>query len=113
MMLLRKLQSSTRAAVRQGRAVAARLVPDCLVPYRRLIRTVLPYTMVKYPRLKNLYRLSVAVNRAGVPGDVVECGVCNGGTAAILASVALRSALPRRLWLFDSFQGLPAPTEQD
>jgi O-methyltransferase len=48
----------------------------------------------------------------GVPGDVVECGVYRGGSAAILGA-ALGQVTERRLWLFDTFEGLPAPSEQD
>jgi O-methyltransferase len=48
-----------------------------------------------------------------IPGDVVECGVYNGGTAAVLARVATHSRLKRTVWLFDSFQGMPRTTEVD
>lgn len=79
--------------------------------YVRLFRTVLPYTMVGLPRLAALARLSRAVEEAGMEGAVVECGTCNGGTAGILAATTARSGRP--VWLFDSFEGLPEPTEED
>jgi hypothetical protein len=44
-------------------------------------------------------------------GDVCEFGVAQGATSALLANeIRLTS---KRLWLFDSFRGLPAPTRQD
>jgi O-methyltransferase len=46
-----------------------------------------------------------------VPGDLVECGVCKGGSAAAL--VAGLDLTDRHVWLFDSFQGLPATTHHD
>jgi hypothetical protein len=46
-----------------------------------------------------------------VPGDVCEFGVAQGATSALLASEIAESS--RRLWLFDSFEGLPKPTSQD
>jgi len=46
-----------------------------------------------------------------VPGDVCEFGVAQGATSALLASELLEG--DRRLWLFDSFEGLPKPTEKD
>jgi O-methyltransferase len=70
-------------------------------------RTVFPYTMVGLPRLRTLDRLVRRVDEEGIPGDVVECGTCNGGTGAILARVACRSPLGRHTWLLDSFAGLP------
>jgi hypothetical protein len=50
-----------------------------------------------------------------LPGDIVECGVWNGGSAAMMgvASAEGQYARPRVMWLFDSFQGLPRPTERD
>ena len=49
-------------------------------------------------------------NQPSIEGDFVECGVARGGSAALLAA-----AMPpgRQIWLFDSFQGLPPPTEKD
>jgi O-methyltransferase len=46
-----------------------------------------------------------------VPGDVCEFGVAQGATSRLLAS-EIRST-DRNLWLFDSFEGLPAPGPQD
>lgn len=45
------------------------------------------------------------------PGDVVEFGVAQGATSALLAN-ELR-ATGCTLWLYDSFEGLPAPAPQD
>ena len=79
----------------------------------RLIRMVLPYSSLLPPRLAALHRLSREIDKRSVPGDVVECGVYNGGSAAVMASVCTRSPLNRRIWLFDSFEGLPRPTRND
>jgi len=46
-----------------------------------------------------------------VPGDVCEFGVAQGATSRLLASEIM--ATDRNLWLFDSFEGLPAPGPQD
>jgi hypothetical protein len=47
-----------------------------------------------------------------VSGDICEFGVAQGATSQILASEILLLN-DRRLWLFDSFEGLPAPTKED
>jgi O-methyltransferase len=80
---------------------------------RRIARLVEPYTLVSRERIRNLYVLSRRIEFERVPGDVVECGVCNGGTAAILAYFATHSVLGRTVWLLDSFQGMPETTERD
>ncbi len=46
-----------------------------------------------------------------LPGDLVECGSFKGGSAVNLSRLA--SWTGRRLHLFDSFEGLPAPKEGD
>ncbi len=46
-----------------------------------------------------------------LPGDVCEFGVAQGATSALIANEI--SPTDKMLWLFDSFQGLPAPTEKD
>ena len=73
------------------------------------------YTMVTNKNLIALYKLVQQVNKMGLPGDIVECGVWNGGSAAIMGVAAQSSHnyKNRRLWLFDSFEGLPRPTEKD
>jgi hypothetical protein len=78
-----------------------------------LFRKIRGYSMLSTERRIALYRLAREVEKRGVPGDVVECGVWNGGSAAILAFAIRHSASGRLLWLFDSFQGLPAPSPED
>ena len=79
----------------------------------RTTRMVLPYTLVSRERIQNLYRLARRIEKERVPGDVIECGVCNGGTAAVLARFASRSSMNRTVWLLDSFQGMPEVTPED
>ena len=44
-------------------------------------------------------------------GDVCEFGVAQGATSALLAN-EIRTT-EKNIWLFDSFEGLPRPTEKD
>jgi O-methyltransferase len=70
-------------------------------------------TMVGPQRIQNLARLAQRIEDERIPGDVVECGVYKGGTAAILARSATHSALARTVWLFDTFQGMPPASAAD
>jgi O-methyltransferase len=67
-----------------------------------------PYTVVDDARLLSLMRLVREADRRQIPGDVVECGVARGGSAAVMAAVT-----SRHCWLYDSCQGLPAPQPVD
>jgi O-methyltransferase len=82
----------------------------CPDPIESLIKKVSPYTMVEPEKIKNLIRLCEYLNQKGVEGDFVECGVCKGGTAAILSKYM---GTGRHLWLYDSFEGLPEATSRD
>jgi O-methyltransferase len=46
-----------------------------------------------------------------VPGDVCEFGVAQGATSRLIANEIM--ANDRKLWLFDSFEGLPEPSPED
>ncbi len=73
------------------------------------------YSMLSTIRLITLYKLIRESERLGVKGDIVECGVWNGGAAAMMAR-SYRDAggrNERTIWLFDSFEGLPPPGEKD
>jgi O-methyltransferase len=76
-------------------------------------KIIRPYTLVGFDPLHNLYALAERIDREQIPGDVVECGVYKGGSAAVLARVATHSRMRRTVWLFDSFQGLPPAAQID
>ena len=82
-----------------------------------LILQLIPrYTKVSVKRLINLYRLVQRTNKLNLPGDIVECGVWNGGSAAMMGVADqddTTSSKVRKLWLFDSFRGLPPPSNKD
>jgi O-methyltransferase len=82
----------------------------------RLILKVKPtFTMVKSRNLANLFSLVEKANAMNLPGDIVECGVWNGGSSAMMAFACVNSKSPRNrlLWMFDSFEGLPPPGPKD
>ena len=80
----------------------------------QLTRRLLPYTMGGRKALENAFDVVAAAEQAAIPGALVECGVAQGGTAAMmmLANRAVGPA-PRKAWLFDSYEGLPEPTPED
>lgn len=81
--------------------------------FERFRKQVRPYTLLGYGRLKGIHRGVRDVISRAVPGDVVECGAARGGSAAMMGLILKQHASDRRLWVFDTFEGLPAPTEGD
>ena len=55
--------------------------------------------------------LKIARDALGVPGDFVELGCYEGDTSLLLAEVL--KGTDKKLWLYDSFEGLPAKTSED
>ena len=80
---------------------------------KRISRLIARKSMIDPVRSGNLLRLAQRIEEEKIPGDVVECGVYRGGSAATMARVATHSALNRTVWLFDSFLGMPPATEVD
>ena len=60
---------------------------------------------------EGLYICEHLHHAAQMKGDVCEFGVGKGATSALLANEILDT--DRSLWMYDSFQGLPAPSEKD
>jgi hypothetical protein len=57
------------------------------------------------------YILNSISRSINVDGDICEFGVAQGSTSALMANEI--SSTNKKLWLFDSFEGLPKPTDQD
>jgi O-methyltransferase len=89
--------------------------------YRRFLFTDLPRRDGRACELSDLIGTTVSEaiyvikhlhDGLKVPGDICEFGVAQGATSKILASEIMPLS-GRKLWLFDSFEGLPAPTKED
>lgn len=64
-----------------------------------------PRTLVTRDRC---YVLMILLKQAvHLGGDVIECGVYRGGTAAMMATVLREAGATKKLYLFDTFAGMP------
>jgi hypothetical protein len=73
----------------------------------------MPYSLVGWRGLEATFEVVLKVQNEGISGSIVECGVAQGGAAALMALLEAEAGNHRRIWLFDSFQGLPEPTGDD
>jgi hypothetical protein len=81
---------------------------------RSVIRGLRPYTMTSAERLWSLLNAVRYVTVENVPGDFVECGVWRGGSVMAMAGELTRLGVDdRRIWLYDTFEGMTAPTSED
>lgn len=68
------------------------------------------HTMIGLKRLDALQRCIEIVLQDDVPGDLIETGVWRGGACIFMRGVLAAYADPsRRVWVADSFRGLPPP----
>jgi O-methyltransferase len=107
------LRKTARAVLPEGvrqrlRGAAQARAPDLMASARAA-------SLVTALNLHLLQELVQRLGRLGIDGDIVECGVYRGGSAAVLgaAMLDLGDEPPRRLWLFDSFAGMPPASDQD
>jgi glycosyltransferase involved in cell wall biosynthesis/predicted O-methyltransferase YrrM len=82
--------------------------------FQEILSVIRPYTLLSEARLFSLYSLARQICLDDIPGNFVECGSYKGGSAALLAVVIKRYSLrPRVVYAFDTFEGMPEPTEAD
>ena len=70
----------------------------------------LAHTMIGWKRMENLrFCVEDALTR-GVPGDLIETGVWRGGATIFMRGIVKAyGEINRRVWVADSFEGLPPP----
>lgn len=72
--------------------------------------SVYPYTQASPARQQSIVSLAKRIEADKIPGDIVECGVLDGGMSALMGSM---TGPERKLHLFDAWSGLPETTEED
>jgi hypothetical protein len=79
-----------------------------------MIAAVQPYTLTTPERIIALTRAVEYVVEREIAGDIVECGVWKGGSMMAAALTLQRLGdLERSLYLFDTYEGMSAPTDED
>lgn len=79
-----------------------------------VIETVRPYTMCGDDGLMIAMEAAQYVVKNGIEGDIVECGVWRGGcTMAMALAMKHLNSFDRNLWMYDTFEGMTLPTDED
>lgn len=73
-----------------------------------------PYTMTLVERMFSLYKSVEYVVKNNIDGDFVECGVWRGGSSLVMLKTLQKFGVTnRKIWLFDTFEGMSEPTAED
>ncbi len=75
-----------------------------------MFRRIKEHSLVSHIKLNTLCTLIDSLEANDVAGAIVECGVYRGGAAAMMSH---QCGGRREVVLFDSFEGLPRPGEND
>lgn len=112
--LVAKAASKAGLTISRSSSLGNRLPVEATDADRETIAAVRPFTMTSSERIWSLLRAVDYVVDQPVEGAFVECGVWRGGSVMVMARRLLeRGAEDRELWLYDTFAGMTAPTEDD
>jgi O-methyltransferase len=79
-----------------------------------ICNAVAEFTMTSQARILSVIDSIRYLTKNQIPGAIVECGVWRGGSSMAAALTLLQEHDPsRRLYLFDTFTGMTAPTDRD
>jgi O-methyltransferase len=81
---------------------------------RAILDRAMPFTMTSPARVQAVIDAVRYCVRRGVPGDFAECGVWRGGSVlAMILTLQELGVSDRDVHLFDTFEGMTAPTDAD
>jgi O-methyltransferase len=87
---------------------------DLSEPQRQIIMKATPFTMTSTERMAALINAVTYLTENAIPGDITECGVWRGGSMMVIALTLLAHGdRSRSLYLYDTFEGMSAPTVND
>lgn len=82
--------------------------------FLKIFQECKPYTMTSIERMYALYNAVKYVVQNNIEGDFVECGVWRGGSSMMIAlTLNSMNIKDRKIYLYDTFEGMSEPTEND
>ena len=80
----------------------------------REYKNIKEYTVTNIERIDALLNSVKYISENDIEGDLVECGVWRGGSCMAMAKQMIKNNdVSRKIWLYDTFQGMTEPTEKD
>jgi hypothetical protein len=78
-----------------------------------LQEVVYPNTMCTKKKVSELNTCLHKTITEEIVGDYVECGTYRGGLSALMLDTILYHKLDKKLWIYDTFQGMSEPSDLD
>jgi O-methyltransferase len=113
-MATRLMQGALRRMVRREQSPASPGMDELAPEDRRIVERATPYTMTSVARIQAVIDAVRYCEARGIPGDFAECGVWRGGSVlAMILTLQDLGAEPRDIHLYDTFEGMTKPGEED
>lgn len=111
--LIQKIANKFNVEIRRvGKRPA--VPPDFESQHRSIYGKVAANTMTSPERIYSLIEAVKYIGKNKIEGDIVECGVWKGGSMmAVAETLKQLNDFSRSLYLYDTFEGMPPPTEHD
>jgi O-methyltransferase len=74
---------------------------------------VKPYSMTSKERIDSLFESLECIRKNNIDGDLVECGVGQGGNILGMMEYLKFYRVNKKVWAFDTFEGMTAPEAVD
>jgi O-methyltransferase len=115
MEVLRQEHNVVKSNYRKTISDLARLAKQTIMPEIRIDASQLDslVNLTGTPVFQALFIMDALSKTQSIKGDVCEYGVATGRTSALIAATLNALQSRKRLWLYDSFEGLPKPHEKD
>ena len=79
-----------------------------------LLNLIKDYSMTTEIRMYNLLQSLKQIKHKNIPGDYVECGVWRGGNIILIKKFLENENIDdKKIYAFDTFEGLPEPDNND
>ncbi len=80
----------------------------------KIFKEVEPYTATSIERVNALLESVKYICKNKIDGEIVECGVWKGGSCMAIAKALMElNETTRKIWLYDTFEGMTEPTSHD
>ncbi len=113
-MRLRSLTASLRRGSPTDEGVAADADLQNLGEFeQRVVDTAFPHSITSVPRVLAVIEAVRYCETRGIEGAFAECGVWRGGSVLAMLLTLQELGAERDVWLYDTFEGMTAPTERD
>lgn len=109
------IETAVKDSIISGRGNITKPFPsDFSTTEKENIESIKGFTMTSVERQVSLIRTIDYLVSNQIYGDIVECGVWKGGSMMLIANrLRQLNESNRKLFLFDTFEGMSAPDEKD